>query len=156
MCRHRFGVLNDLHNDLLLEGINDIKFLGMNGFQFLNPECDNEGESACSYHCMICDDECSATYTPCEDGSRVLPWTQDYDDGTNCQNENLSLCEASDEAGDIWDMWDITLRDLVILDREGRFITKINLTYTNPDPNTTCGENYETIKNLLISIRNQF
>ena len=53
-------------------------------------------------------------------------------------------------------MWDITLRDLVILDRDGRYITKINLTYTNPDPNTTCGENYETIKNLLISIRNQF
>ena len=126
----------------------------MNGFQYIdNPECDNEGESACTFHCMICDDEC--TSSTCDSGPRTLPWTQDYDDGTNCTNENINLCEPNDELGDVWDMWEITLRDLVILDRNGRFVTRINLTNTNPSPDNTCGQNYNTIKELLISIRNQ-
>jgi len=68
----------------------------------------------------------------------------EYDDG-----------EEFTDIGVVWDMWEITLRDLVILDRDGRYVTRINLTSTNPDPNSTCGENYETIKELLISIRNQ-
>ncbi len=143
MCKHRFGVLNDLHNELIAEGITDIKMMGINGFQYIDD----------SYSCMICDNPelCSNC-----DSTRHIPWAQDYDDGINCQNENDGLCFANDETGDVWDMWDITLRDFVILDRDGRYITRINLTYTNPDPNSTCGQNYDTIKNLLISIRNQF
>ncbi len=142
MCRHRFGVLNDLHNELVAEGITDIHFMGMNGFQYIN---DSNG-------CMLCDqpDLCSN----CE-GIRHLPWTQDYDDGFNCTGDNDGLCEADDTLGDVWDMWDVTLRDLVILDRNGRYVTRINLTATNPDPGSTCGQNYETIKELLIAIRNQ-
>ena len=142
MCRHRFGVLNDLHNELVADGITDIHFMGMNGFQYIN---DSNG-------CMLCDqpDLCSN----CE-GIHHLPWTQDYDDGLNCTGDNDGLCEADDTLGDVWNMWDVTLRDLVILDRSGRYITRINLTATNPDPSSTCGQNYDTIKELLISIRNQ-
>ena len=142
MCRHRFGVLNDLHNELVAEGITDIHMIGMNGFQYIN---DSNG-------CMLCDqpDLCSSC-----DSTRHLPWTQDYDDGFNCTGDNIGLCEADDTLGDVWHMWDVILRDFVILDRNGRYITRINLTSTNPDPNSTCGENYETIKELLIAIRNQ-
>ena len=142
MCRHRFGVLNDLHNELVAEGITDIHIMGMNGFQYLSD----------SNSCMLCDqpDLCSSC-----DSTRHLPWTQDYDDGFNCTGDNVGLCEADDTLGDVWDMWDVTLRDFVILDRNGRYVTRINLTSTNPDPNSTCGENYETIKELLIAIRNQ-
>ena len=143
MCRHRFGVLNDLHNELVAEGITDIHFMGMNGFQYIND----------SNSCMLCDDSC--TSSTCDSGSRVLPWTQDFDDGFNCSNDNVDLCEPDDTLGDVWDMWDVTLRDLVILDRNGRYVTRINLTATNPDPGSTCGQNYETIKELLIAIRNQ-
>ncbi len=143
MCRHRFGVINDLHNELVAEGITDIHFMGMNGFQYIND----------SYGCMVCDETC--TSSTCDEGPRTLPWTQDYDDGINCAGDNVGLCEADDTLGDVWDMWDVTLRDLVILDRNGRYVTRINLTSTNPDPSSTCGQNYDTIKELLISIRNQ-
>ena len=143
MCRHRFGVLNELHDDLESEGYTDIHFIGMNGYQYIND----------SIGCMICDESCSSS--TCDSGARTLPWTQDYDDGSNCTGSNNGLCEPEDDLGDVWDMWDITLRDLVILDRNGRYITRINLTATNPDADATCGQNYETIKQLLISIRNQ-
>tara|TARA_B110000438_G_scaffold263152_1_gene274928 strand:- start:637 stop:1068 length:432 start_codon:yes stop_codon:yes gene_type:complete len=143
MCRHRFGVLNDLHDELAAEGINDIHIMGMNGFQYIDD----------SVGCMLCDDSC--TSTTCDSGPRTLPWTQDYDDGENCTGDNDGLCIADDTLGDVWDMWDVILRDLVILDRDGRYVTRINLTATNPDPSSTCGQNYDTIKELLISIRNQ-
>lgn len=143
MCRHRFGVLNDLSNELIAEGITDIHFMGMNGFQYIDD----------SNSCMLCDASC--TSSTCDAGPRILPWTQDFDDGFNCLDNNVGLCEADDTLSDVWDMWDVTLRDLVILDRNGRYVTRINLTSTNPDPSTTCGQNYETIKELLITIRNQ-
>ena len=57
------------------------------------------------------------------------------------------------EEVDVWENWDITLRDLVIVNREGYEVSRINLTYANPDPNSTCGENYETIKQLIIDAR---
>tara|TARA_Y100001970_G_scaffold159766_1_gene195487 strand:+ start:1126 stop:1548 length:423 start_codon:yes stop_codon:yes gene_type:complete len=140
MCRHRFGVLNQLYEELLSEGINDVKFMGINGYQYIND----------SYSCMICDEpeDCSNC-----DENYTIPWAQDLDDGYNCLSENEGLCEANDEDGDLWDMWDISLRDLVILDRQGKLVAKINLTYTNPDPISTCGENYETIKNLILNAR---
>ena len=131
-----------MHNELVAEGITDIHFMGMNGFQYIN---DSNG-------CMLC--EQPELCSNCED-THHLPWTQDYDDGFNCTGANDGLCEADDTLGDVWDMWDVTLRDLVILDRDGRYVTRINLTATNPDSSTTCGQNYETIKELLISIRNQ-
>ena len=140
MCRARFGVLNDLYEELLSEGVDDVKFMGINGYDYIDD----------SYSCMICDepDDCSN----CDD-THTIPWAQDLDDGVNCQNENTGLCEALDEDGDVWDLWDISLRDFVILDREGKLVARINLTYTNPDPNSTCGENYQTIKNLILNAR---
>ena len=111
MCRHRFGVLNDLYLELQSEGITDVNIMGINGFQYVNDD----------YSGMIED--------------RVLPWTQD----------NLLV--------DAWGLWDVALRDLFILDRNGVLITKINLTSFNPDPESTCGQNYETIKNVILNGR---
>jgi len=118
-------VLNDLYNELVNEGINDVKIMGINGYQYIND----------SYSCMICDDDCTTCSEP-----RILPWTQDID-----YNE--------DGDGDVWTEWDAILRDLVIIGRDGQELARINLTYNNPDPNSTCGENYDTIKNLILSFR---
>ena len=111
MCRHRFGVLNDLLLELQSEGINDVSIMGINGYQYIDD----------SYEGMIED--------------RVLPWTQDIPEV------------------DAWGLWDVTLRDFFILNRDGEFVAKINLTYNNPDPNENCGNNYQLIKDLLIQTR---
>ena len=94
---------------------------------------------------MICDtpDECSSC-----DEERVLPWVQDLDDddndeiwddygadgipGTGDLGEGDG--EPDETYGDVWESWDISLRDLVFLDRDGNYITRINLTSFNPDP----------------------
>jgi len=125
MCRSRFGILNNLYNELISEGINDVEIIGINGFQYIDD----------SYSCMICDDECTTCGEP-----RILPWTQDID-------------ENEDDQGDVWREWGVTLRDFVIVGRDGQELARINLTYNNPDPDSTCGENYETIKNLILSFR---
>ena len=93
--------------------------MGVNGYQYIDD----------SVSCMICSDEC--TSNTCDSGPRALPWTQDYDDGLNCQGENSGLCEAHDGVSDVWEMWDITLRDLIILDRNGIEFSRVNLTYNN-------------------------
>ena len=54
---------------------------------------------------------------------------------------------------DVWGNWNATLRDLIIVNKEGYEVARLNLTYTNPDPMSTCGENYETIKQLIIDAR---
>ena len=54
---------------------------------------------------------------------------------------------------DVWGNWDVNLRDLVIVNKEGYEVARLNLTYNNPDPNSTCGENYQTIKDLIIGAR---
>jgi len=125
MCQSRFGILNDLYNELVSEGINDVKIMGVNGFQYIDD----------SYSCMICDEECTTCSEP-----RILPWTQDID-------------ENDDGNGDVWNEWNVTLRDFVIVGRNGVVLARINLTANNPDPNSTCGENFETIKNLILSFR---
>ena len=126
MCRARFGILNDLHSDLISEGITDVDIIGINGFQYIND----------SVSCMICSDECSSS--TCSEGPRILPWVQDYDDGINCSDENIDLCSANDEESDVWDLWDATLRDFVILDRYGIEFARVNLTYNNPDTSELC------------------
>ena len=155
MCRHRFGVLHDLYNDLQAEGYIEVDIIGINGFQYL----DND------YHCMICDtpDECSSC-----DVERVLPWVQDLDDDDNDEiwddygadgiPNTGDLGEGDgvpDETyGDVWESWEISLRDLIFLDREGNYITRLNLTSFNPDPTALgeCTGNYDTIKDLIISL----
>jgi len=134
-----------LYLDLLEDGINDVKIIGVNGFQYIDD----------SLGCMICANDC--TSSTCDGGARVLPWVQDYDDGLNCQNENAGLCYAEDESSDVWDMWNVLLRDLVILDRNGIEFARVNLTYNNPDPSELgeCSGNYDKIKNLILAARNR-
>ena len=137
------------------EGYEEVNIIGINGFQYL----DND------YHCMICDtpDECSSC-----DEERILPWVQDLDDDDNDEiwddygqdgiPDTGDLGEGDgipDESyGDVWESWDISLRDLVVLDRDGNYITRINLTSFNPDPTALgeCTDNYETIKQLILSL----
>ena len=117
--------------------------MGINGYQYIDDSID----------CMICSDEC--TSSTCDTGPRILPWSQDNDDGTNCID--TSLCTGGDEDGDVWDAWNIVLRDFIILDRYGVEFARINLTYNNPDPNELgeCSGNYEKIKDLLLAARNR-
>ena len=145
MCRARFGILNDLYYDLTSEGITDVNIIGINGFQYIND----------SVSCMICSDECSSS--TCSEGPRILPWVQDYDDGTNCNDENIDSCSANDEESDVWDLWDATLRDFDILDRYGIEFARVNLTYNNPDPTELgeCSGNYQKIKDLILAARNR-
>ena len=114
--------------------------MGVNGYQYIND----------SLSCMICDNSC--TSSTCEDGPRVIPWSQDIDDGTNCGD-----CIANDDISDVWDSWDVTLRDLVILDRNGVEFARVNLTYNNPDPTELgeCSGNYDKIKDLLLAARSR-
>ena len=104
---------------------------------------------------MICNDEC--TSSTCDSGPRILPWVQDYDDGENCQGDNVGLCEANDEISDVWHSWNALLRDFVILDRDGAEFARINLTYNNPDPTELgeCSGNYQRIKDLILAARNR-
>ena len=144
-CKARFGVLNDLYNELVSEGIDDVKMMGINGYQYIN---DTVG-------CMICDDSCSSS--TCDAGPRILPWTQDNDDGINCDDENEGLCTGLDESGDVWDLLDASLRDFIILDKHGVEFARINLTYNNPDPTDLgeCSGNYQKIKDLILAARNR-
>ena len=75
----------------------------------------------------------------------------------NCQDENEGLCEEGDEDGDVWDLWDIHLRDFIILDRQGNEFARVNLTYNNPDPDELgeCTDNYQKIKDLILAARNR-
>ena len=155
MCRHRFGVLNDMYLELHSEGYTEVNVVGINGFQYLNND----------YHCMICDtpDECSS----CSE-ERILPWVQDLDDDDNDEiwddygvdgiPDTGDLGEGDglpdENYGDVWESWDISLRDLVFIDRDGNYISRINLTSFNPDPAALgeCTDNYETIKQLILSL----
>ena len=122
-----------------------MKMMGINGYQYINDSID----------CMICSGEC--TSSTCDTGPRVLPWTQDYDDGINCLGPNEGLCYVHDENGDVWDLWDATLRDFIILDKHGVEFARINLTYNNPDPTELgeCTGNYQKIKDLILAARNR-
>ena len=144
-----------MYIELQNEGYTEINIIGINGFQYF----DND------FHCMICDtlDECSNC-----DQERILPWVQDLDDddnneiwddygadgipNTNDIGEGDGLPDAT--YGDAWETWDVSLRDLVVLDRNGNYITRINLTGFNPDPTALgeCTDNYETIKELILSL----
>ena len=63
--------------------------------------------------------------------NRVLPWVQD--------NENAS----------VWNNWQVSLRDFVILNPDGEYFYKINLTEVDPSVDA----NYENIKQLLLDAR---
>ena len=146
MCQHRFGVLNDMYLELVDEGITDVKIMGINGRQYNH------------------DDEMI--------NGRILPWAQDtltylaeeYNiDDYGSENSAASACigagytwNSYDDycfAPYVWDLWDVSLRDLFILDRSGVLFARINLTPNNPDPESNCGNNYQIIKDLILSAR---
>ena len=143
-----------MYKELQAEGYTEVNIMGINGFQYMDdPSCDTPDNNSCTYHCMICDtpDECSSC-----DVERVLPWVQDLDDDDNDEiwddEDGDSLPDES--YGDVWESWDVSLRDLVFLDRDGNYITRLNLTSFNPDPTAlgACTGNYDTIKQLIISL----
>ena len=78
-------------------------------------------------------------------GSDGIPNTYDLGEGDGYPDETY---------GDVWESWDISLRDLLIIDRNGYYITRINLTAYNPDPNALgeCTDNYQTIKQLILDL----
>ena len=125
-----------MYLELVSEGINDVQFVGINGYQYINDSVD----------CMICNEDC--TSSTCSEGPRILPWTQDYD------TDDIQYTSGY---GDVWDAWEVTLRDLFIFDKNGILVEKVNLTYYNPSPNGTgeCSGNYETIKNIILEARNR-
>ena len=114
--------------------------------------------------CMLCD---------CESGTcvedRILPWTQDTYDSIYDIYDNEGECEDNYAADDdeliwhdnddycfdpyVWGLWESIIRDFYILDKSGKLVAKINLTYNNPDPTENCGNNYQIIKDLLIQSR---
>lgn len=64
---------------------------------------------------------------------RDIPWLQDVD-------------SDGDGASDVWTSWDVTLRDLVILNRENVEVATLNLT-TN---SLALPENYDLVLQLFI------
>ena len=74
-----------MYLDLVEEGYDDIKFVGVNGYAYINND----------YNCMICDspDECSN----CTE-ERILIWVQDvpaiiieeYENQIDCEQNELS------------------------------------------------------------------
>jgi|TARA_Y100000294_G_scaffold3051_2_gene3253 hypothetical protein len=113
MCRHRFGVLNDLLLELHSEGITDVHILGINGIDYEDKSLGG----------MI--------------NGRVLPWAQDNADQR------------------VWESWEVIIRDVFVLNRDGNVVEVVNLTSFNPDPSENGGDNYLTLKNLLLEARDQ-
>ena len=83
--------IQDTHEfvvNIVSEGFVDIKFMGVNGYQYIN---DN-------YYCMVCDDPSSCSNC---DEIRVLPWVQDVPSTFNDNYSSQSDCE---EAGFEWNI----------------------------------------------------
>lgn len=53
----------------------------------------------------------------------------------------------------VWTPWNAQWRDLVIVDRNGRFAGRINLTSFDPDPATNNGQNYTQLRSMLLAAR---
>ena len=48
---------------------------------------------------------------------------------------------------DVWDRWDVEIRDFIIFDKNGEYFAKVNLTQIDP----AVDQNFDNIKNLLIN-----
>jgi peptidyl-prolyl cis-trans isomerase B (cyclophilin B) len=59
------------------------------------------------------------------------------------------------QAVDATAAWNILWRDLVILDKQSRYVGRVNLTTFDPDPAVNGGENYNLLKSMLLGARNQ-
>ena len=105
-----------MYEELLLEGYDDIKIMGINGKQY----------DYSSNACMLCD----CVSGSCEN-DRALPWTQDsldliydvYDEEGECENnfgedgDGLVWHDYNDYCFDpyVWGLWDVLIRDFFIL-----------------------------------------
>ena len=111
-------------------------------------ECEENGYSWQGGFQIIHDD--LTTQQECE--ANDYTWFHD-----DCIEFDAELCVENQygclEPADVWENWAITLRDLVIVNKQGYEVARLNLTNSNPDPNSTCGENYQTIKDLIIGAR---
>lgn len=54
----------------------------------------------------------------------------------------------------VWQQWGAEWRDLYVLDRDGDFSTKINLTDFDPTPTVDAGRNYAQLKQLFVTAYN--
>ena len=63
---------------------------------------------------------------------------------------DLPLLQDTEE-DDVWALWDVTYRDVIILDSENMEVAIYNLTSNNLGEE----ENYETLKSLLMQVAQQ-
>ena len=54
---------------------------------------------------------------------------------------------------DVWTKWDVRLRDLYILDKEGNLYGLVNLTNFDPNPQINGGKNYNDLKQLILDAK---
>lgn len=89
ICQRRFGVLNDLYNQLIAEGVYDVKIMGVNGIEY----------AAHDKSKMI--------------SGRVLPWTQDTEAEDAWKEWNVTIRGffILDASGQFLDKLNLTLFD---------------------------------------------
>jgi cyclophilin family peptidyl-prolyl cis-trans isomerase len=104
-------VLNRLQEQLIAEGITDVKIVGVSMVEFAERPKDG-------------------FFT-----GNAVPVVQD----TTAEN--------------VGEEWNVRQRDFVILDRQGRFVSRINLTTFDPDPAVNNGENFNLLKSQLLGAR---
>jgi cyclophilin family peptidyl-prolyl cis-trans isomerase len=111
LCTRRFDALNRLQEQLIAEGISDVKIAAVSMVEFADRDKVGffVGNSA--------------------------PVVQDT------------------TAANVGEAWTVRQRDLVILDRQGRFVSRINLTAFDPDPAVNNGENFNLLKSQLLAAR---
>ena len=69
--------------------------------------------------------------------------------------EGATLPWAHDNSDqDVWTKWDVRLRDLYILNKEGNLYGLVNLTNFDPNPQVNSGENYNSLKQLILDASN--
>ena len=69
--------------------------------------------------------------------------------------EGATLPWAHDNSDqDVWTKWDVRLRDLYILYKEGNLYRFVNLTNFDPNPQVNGGENYNSLKQLILDASN--
>ena len=68
--------------------------------------------------------------------------------------QGTTLPWAHDDSGqDVWNKWDVRLRDLYILDKEGNLYGLVNLTSFDPSPQINGGKNYNDLKQLILDAK---
>ena len=180
MCQHRFGVLNRIYQELMCEGYTNITGMGITAPEHLadfDPVGElRPGKAICMFN--YCDGVYPGhTLNPGQ--IRILPWTHDFiatceldgvdpvftseheynkcsgvtgganpmDCGSSCGNGVEScICDLTD----IWTEWDVTIRDLYVMDGEHNVRLRLNLTGNNPEEGSGCGDTYNIIRNTII------